>query len=391
MTAFFHHSSLFLTALLLAGPVASCKRAEHARFTSADNLDDVKKSLNETDTFSSELPPSSAAGTAKKKSAAVPPKTKRPAVPPKPEQEHHVVFCQANCQEYYHVVQNEVLTLKLGKEKDIALTIYDGYGSTERQAEQMRYAALGKPDAILVTPHEGQELVAIATEARKAGIKIIVLENPLPESAADAQFLIDNEQVGQLAGQVIVQAMERKAREFRRPVVEGRVVELTGQSDGDTSLRRHEGFIRALGKQPGLVVVHEAPGFWNHADAKERMKEAMKLQKPVEVVYAHNDAMSVGAYLAAEEAALQQELLFVGTGGLPGQGGGLKNVADRTLNFTVSLPLLADLAAEAVVRMIRDPNHVPAPRQVLPAELVTARNAAELEEKRGAELRAITQ
>ena len=388
---------LFL-GLIFVCSVSSCKKNPgHARFTSASSIDDIKKSLDSAEPADPKAPPASAASAASTGAASgsaatfVPKKqkAKRPPVPPKPELAHHVVFCQDNCQEYYHVVQNEVLGLKLAKEKDIALTIYDGYGSSERQIEQIRYATLGKPDAILITPHEGAKLAGIAAEARKAGIKVIAVENPLPEEAADAQFLMDNGQAGQLAGEVIVQAMERKAQEFQQPAVTGRVVELMGQTEGDTSLLRHQGFIRALAKEPGLIVVHEAPGYWNHADAKERMKEAMKLQKPVEVVYAHNDAMLVGAYQAAEDAALQQELLFVGTGGLPGLNGGLKNVVDRTVNFTISLPLLTDLAADAVIQMIRSPNAAAPVKQVVPVELVTARNAAEIEEKRSAALRAL--
>ena len=71
-------------------------------------------------------------------------------------------------------------------------------------------------------------------------------------------------------------------------------------------------------KYPGDQDSAEPVADWIQAKAKDRMTEALRAQPKIDVVYAHNDPMAVGAYLAAKELGREKEMIFVGVDGLGG-------------------------------------------------------------------------
>ena len=51
-----------------------------------------------------------------------------------------------------------------------------------------------------------------------------------------------------------------------------------------------------------------------------------KTNKDINLVFAQNDRMAVGAYLSARQRQLEKEMLFVGIDALPGKGYGVEQV-----------------------------------------------------------------
>ena len=79
---------------------------------------------------------------------------------------------------------------------------------------------------------------------------------------------------------------------------------------------------------------------------ENRMIEALNANPKIDVVYAHNDPMAVGAYLAAKEKDREKEMIFIGIDGLNGPSGGIKQVIDGVLETTFVYPLCVDKAVE---------------------------------------------
>jgi ribose transport system substrate-binding protein len=108
------------------------------------------------------------------------------------------------------------------------------------------------------------------------------------------------------------------------------------------------------------------------------MTEVLRAQPHIDVVYAHNDPMAVGAYLAAKELGREQEMIFVGVDGLGGSAGGIQKVIDGVLAATFVYPLCVDKAVEIGRRMLHEPGFQPEKEYVLESVLVTKENAAEM-------------
>ena len=97
----------------------------------------------------------------------------------------------------------------------------------------------------------------------------------------------------------------------------------------------------------------------------------------VDVVYAHNDPMAVGAYLAAKELGREKEMIFVGVDGLGGPSGGIKKVMDGILAVTFIYPLCVDKAVEVGEKILHDSNFKPDKTYTLHSSMITPLNAAE--------------
>jgi ribose transport system substrate-binding protein len=104
----------------------------------------------------------------------------------------------------------------------------------------------------------------------------------------------------------------------------------------------------------------------------------LRVQPHIDVVYAHNDPMAIGAYLAAKELNREQEMIFVGVDGLGGPAGGIKKVVDGVLAATFIYPLGVNEAVAAAKKMLRDPAYRPAKEITLGSTMVTSANAEQL-------------
>src|SRR5260221_955138 len=73
-----------------------------------------------------------------------------------------------------------------------------------------------------------------------------------------------------------------------------------------------------IGKEPGIKLAGDRVDCdWKQDKAYEYMKTGLRVNPKIDVVYAHNDPMAYGAYLAAKDAGRDKAIRFVGIDGLP--------------------------------------------------------------------------
>ena len=116
------------------------------------------------------------------------------------------------------------------------------------------------------------------------------------------------------------------------------------------AIDRKNGFAEVIGANPKLKVIRSQTGDFTRAKGKEVMEAFLKSEgKNINVLYAHNDDMAIGAIQAIEEAGLKpgKDIVIVSIdGGCPG----VQNVADGVIGATsMQFPLLmASMGVEAV-------------------------------------------
>lgn len=258
-----------------------------------------------------------------------------------------VIFSQCNNAEPYRAAQNarfEELFKDLG---DVRLVITDGQADASRQISQIENTILQKPDVLIVAPLERGALTEVMGRAVEAGIPTICLERDIAQPNYTTFVSCNNLEIGRLAGQFIVDYLTTKNGAPR-----GKLVELTGMQGVQAAKDRHDGASEVLQKYPEIEVVHQATGNWFQAEAMARMEEALAANSEIDVVYAHNDPMAYGAYLAAKEQGREKDIAFVGVDGLPNEG--QKYVEDGILAATFEYPLCVDKAVELTKKMLDD-------------------------------------
>lgn len=251
------------------------------------------------------------------------------------------------------------------------------------QTRQVREAVDGGAEVLMVFPKDAAALAAVLRDVMGRGVKVIAFSGGVPEDACTSAIFTDERKLGQIAGEHVVNALKTKAQEEGRPAPTGRVVMLRGDEEGQVSRLRAEGFVTAIQSVPGIVLVHDASANWNERNAADRTREALRIQKQFDVIYAQNDLIAAGASRTVREANAdaRETMLIVGTDGALGPGAGLDMVLKGEIEATLYQPPLVDLAWEQAQALIDTPGaSVPKRTQVKPF-MITPDNVLAIQEE----------
>jgi ribose transport system substrate-binding protein len=297
----------------------------------------------------------------------------RPAHLQKGRRKYVVAFSQCNNAEPYRAAQNALMAKRFADAGDVQLVMADAGQDNSRQVAQVETFVRQRPDILIVAPNERAALTAVMGDAAEEHIPIICLERDILRPYYTTYVHSDNVAIGRLAGEFIKDYLARKYREPR-----GNVVEIRGLLGVEGAVSRHQGAEEVLSRYPAIKVVANPVADWIQARAKDRMTEVLRAQPVIDVVYAHNDPMAVGAYLAAKELDREKQMIFLGVDGLGGPAGGIKKVMDGVLAATFVYPLCVNQAVDVALKMLRNPNFKPNKEYVVAPQIVTPQNAEQL-------------
>ncbi|HEY1848191.1 MAG TPA: substrate-binding domain-containing protein, partial [Opitutaceae bacterium] len=201
-----------------------------------------------------------------------------------------VVFSQCNNAEPYRAAQNAEMERLWAEHPDVRLTIMDAQQDSAKQIGQIETAIRMAPSLLIVAPNERAPLTQVMGKAMQAGIPVICLERDIAEPNYTTWIRADNEAIGRLVGQFVVEQLTKKYGEPR-----GRVVELAGLKGVEAEINRKEGAHEIWKNYPEIDVVTEAVANWLQSTAKDRMTEILAAVPQIDVVYARNDPMAMGA------------------------------------------------------------------------------------------------
>lgn len=292
------------------------------------------------------------------------------------KKQYLVAFSQANNAEPYRAAQNALMTKLFGQYPDVKLVISDAQQDNSKQVAQVETFIRQRPDLLIVAPNERAALTAVMGQAVEAKIPVICLERDILQPNYTTYVHSDNVAIGRMAGKFIVDYLTKK---YGAP--KGNLVVIRGLLGVEGQISRDGGAKEVYGKHPGIKVLADPVADWIQAKAKDRMTEVLRVNPKIDVVYAHNDPMAVGAYLAAKELGREKEMAFVGVDGLGGAAGGIKKVMDGVLAATFVYPLCVEKAVEIGNRMLREPGFKPEKDYMIEPIMVTPANAPELFEK----------
>lgn len=271
--------------------------------------------------------------------------------------------------------QRNGLSMLVGRQAGYKLMTQDAEADSSKQAAQFRQAIAAKPAAIFVSPVDPAALAALIVEAKTAGIIVIGLDKRMLSDGCASTVFCDQGRVGHVAAQTVLEALKRKAAEENQTETKGRVVQLRGVENSFPTNELAEGFMDGLRKEPGVIVVHDAPADWKADNAAQRVGEALRLQKQFDVIFAHNDTIAQGAAKAAVDAGQREQIFIIGTDGISGPANkrGLELVQQGELDATVVQPALVDLALQIVLKIRSDKNFKPQPSYEIEPMAVVAR------------------
>ncbi|WP_232668153.1 ABC transporter substrate-binding protein [Pseudonocardia sp. TRM90224] len=181
----------------------------------------------------------------------------------------------------------------------VELKFSDAQQKQENQIKAIRSYIQQKVDIIAFSPVVETGWDAVLQEAKRANIPVILTDRAVdsPDTSLYKTFLGSDFVVeGTKAGEWLVAQYQGAAA---APVA---VVELQGTTGAAPAIDRKEGFAKAIAANPSISVVASQTGDFTRSGGKQVMEAFLKSQPKIDVVYAHNDDMALGAIEAIEAA-----------------------------------------------------------------------------------------
>lgn len=234
------------------------------------------------------------------------------------------------------------------KAAGVNLKFSDANGVQENQISAIRSFVQQRVDVIAFSPVVRTGWDAVLLEAKNAGIPVILTDRAVDTQEKDVYktFLgADFVQEGKWAGEWVV-------KQYAATPGPVNVVQLEGTTGSDPALERSSGFAQAIAANPGLKVIASQTGDFTRSGGKQVMEAFLKANPKIDVVFAQNDDMALGAVEAIEAAGLKpgQDIKIVA---IDATHDGMQALADGKLNFIVECnpllgPELMDLAKKVV-------------------------------------------
>jgi simple sugar transport system substrate-binding protein len=256
------------------------------------------------------------------------------------------------------------------KKAGVTLKFADAQQRQENQVKAIRSFIAQRVDVIAFSPVVESGWDTVLREAKAAKIPVILTDRAVnvADKSLYASFIgSDFVEEGRRAGRWLVDYAKKN------PNKQLNIVELQGTVGSAPAIDRKNGFQEVIAGNPKLKIIRSQTGDFTRAKGKEVMEAFLKSEgKNINVLYAHNDDMAIGAIQAIEEAGLKpgKDIVIVSIDGVKGA---FEAMMQGKLNVTVECsPLLGPMlmqTAQDVVAGKPVPKRVTVNEGVFPAEL----------------------
>lgn len=218
-------------------------------------------------------------------------------------------------------------------------------------------------DLLIVSPNQLSAISKAVERAYDKGIPVILYDRKTNSDKYTAFIGCDNYTIGKSMGTFIAQQLQGK----------GRIVEISGLEGSSPALERHRGFMDAIKPYSGLQVVASEGGNWKEEGGIQAMKRILKQTQDFDYVFAHNDRLAWGAYVAARQMRVKRNYKYTGVDGMATEGGGLELVRDGIFEASYLYPTKGDEVIALAMKILK---HKPYKRDnYLSTSIITQANA----------------
>ena len=218
-------------------------------------------------------------------------------------------------------------------------------------------------DLLVISPNQLSAISKAVQRAYDKGIPVILYDRKTNSDKYTAFIGCDNYKIGNSMGKFIAQQLQGK----------GRIVEICGLEGSSPAMERHRGFMDAIKPYPGIQVVASEGGNWKEEGGIQAMKRILKKTQDFDYVFAHNDRLAWGAYVAAQQMGVKRTYKYTGVDGMATEGGGLELVRDGIFEASYLYPTKGDEVIALAMKILK---HQPYERDnYLSTSIITRANA----------------
>lgn len=218
----------------------------------------------------------------------------------------------------------------------------------ENQIKAIRSFIAYQVDVIAFAPIVEQGWDTVLQEAKDAGIpvlltdRLIVTDDPsLYVGYVGADFLEE----GNKAGKFLIEKANREG------LTDLKIVELSGTLSSSPMQQRGEGFRAAIEGDSRFEIIETMSGDFLRSKGKECMESLLERHEKIDVLFSHNDAMTLGAIEAIEEAGLVpgEDIIIIT---VDGEQAAIDLLQEGKINCVVECtPMLGDIIMDLAKKL----------------------------------------
>ena len=257
---------------------------------------------------------------------------------------HYVIgFSQCTTADAWRQAMLAGMRKELSFYPNVTFRLKDARDDSRRQQQQIQEFLREKVDLLIVSANEAEPVTPVVEEAFNRGIPVVILDRRTTSKLYTAYVGGNNLEVGRAAGRYIGNLLDGH----------GSVLEIEGAAGASPAVDRHRGLAAALAAYPGIGLVAQVPGDWKRPSVLQNLPAVLRAHPEVNLIFAHNDRMALGAYQVCKQLGLGRRVRVVGVDGLPGAQGGIQLVQDGVLTATLLYPPGGEEAIRTAMKILQ--------------------------------------
>ena len=214
----------------------------------------------------------------------------------------------------------------------------------DKQSQQIDYFVQERVNVIVINPvkSDSPKILTSLNKARKAGIKIIVVDAPVSKDAkVDTTIVSDNYQAGVLI-----------ANDMMKRLSSAKIL-LLEHHNAVSAMDRIQGFLDTIKGHSAYQVVSERETLGQTEESMPQVKKALNEGMQFNVVMSLNDRAAIGALAAIKDQGVTDKITIYGVDGSPDIKNFLTNTNDIQGTVAQSPIQMGRKVTEVIERMMK--------------------------------------
>ena len=236
----------------------------------------------------------------------------------------------------------QVLSERQKEDTDVNIIFRDAAGSPEKQIQDIEALMASGIDLLIVSPDGSGDLDGELEEVSEK-IPVVMAGVGSKTDCYTSLIQADDEKIGRLAGEYILENLYEEG---------DRIMVIEGVDGSPISEKRRKGFLDAIqARIPQEKIVYDY-GDWLRDQAELRMKDYLVSHDQADIVFAFNDEMAYGAFLACQQYRAADGVHLIGVDGFEGESAGLNLVERGILDATIQSPDFGSMAYDVALALL---------------------------------------
>jgi ABC-type sugar transport system substrate-binding protein len=260
-----------------------------------------------------------------------------------------VGFAQVGSESEWRTADTISVQNSFNDDPTFQLLYSDAQQKQENQIKALRSFIARKVNCIVFTAIVETGYGPVLQEAKNAGIPVIMIDRDVQASDRALRLTImgsDFIKEGEKAGNWLADYLKKQGMDDGSKKIN--IVELSGTTGSAPAIDRAAGFRNISKNHPNWDITRSQTGNFTTSEGKAVMEAFLKADKNIQVLFAHNDGMALGAIQAIKEAGLKpgKDIIVIGMDGVKGA---FEAMVAGEQNCSVECsPLLGPQAVQAV-------------------------------------------